>query len=336
MPSRTTTPDKNVWNELNRLAEERAKTAPMASMPLMNHLTMKDFDQVYEPAEDTFLFLDALQYEFQQGSIPPPQKEEEEEQLSKDGTTTTAESGVSSKPPFVVLEIGCGSGVVSTLFRTLWKKHKRNDLSVLQSFVTDINPKALQVTLKTDQLNNYPGDEEATYGEMANPNACKLEQTLPPMEAIQCDLASALLPRWQHQVDVILFNPPYVPTEDSEVVDGSSISSSTAAGIEAAWAGGRKGRRVMDRAVPQIAQLLKRDGGGSSRGGVAYLVTVDDNDPAQLNASLIRSAHLVMTPLFRRRARNEFLTIQKITWIRNDSCGGGDDDDDYGETKSKP
>jgi release factor glutamine methyltransferase len=101
------------------------------------------------------------------------------------------------------------------------------------------------------------------------------------------------------QVDVILFNPPYVPTPDTEV--GGS-------GIEASWAGGVHGRRVVDRAVEQIAQLLRRPS------GVLYLITVDDNMPVELAGRFLEHG-LSMKPLFRRRVHNEYLTVQKITWI---------------------
>ena len=159
---------------------------------------------------------------------------------------------------------------------------------------------------------------------------------LPSLKVIHCDLETSLLPRMKHQVDIILFNPPYVPTEDCEVmdIDGTTIITTTACEgdrdienyIAAAWAGGKHGRRVIDRAIPQIAQLLRKtvvdtqdgDGGSCSRGqrggGVAYMVTVDDNQPEELNTTLMQSTQLEMIPLLRRRARNEQLTIQKISW----------------------
>lgn len=43
-------------------------------------------------------------------------------------------------------------------------------------------------------------------------------------------------------------------------------------GIEASWAGGRKGREVMDRVFPLVPDLL-------SPGGLFYLVTIKENNP---------------------------------------------------------
>jgi release factor glutamine methyltransferase len=104
-----------------------------------------------------------------------------------------------------------------------------------------------------------------------------------------------------------MFNPPYVPTPDEEV--GSN-------GIEASWAGGRNGRVVLDKALPQIAQLL------AYPHGVAYIVVVDDNYPEQLSQMMAETYHITSVPWMRRRARNEFLTILKMTPTRK-FCSDG-------------
>ena len=189
----------------------------------------------------------------------------------------------------LIAEIGCGSGVASVFLATHLRK------SPLQKYeptilVTDINPRALRVTKATAVANSG--------------------ETLLRLEAIQCDLLSAVLPRLDHAVDILIFNPPYVPTPDDEV--GS-------VGIEASWAGGVKGRRVVDRAIPQIAQILARPK------GVGYMITVDDNEPEEL-ALMFEKLGLQMIPLVRRRAHNEFLTVQKLQWIENKHGIQGDAD----------
>ena len=89
-----------------------------------------------------------------------------------------------------------------------------------QLFAIDINPKACAATQKTAQMNNIN------------------------IEVINGDLFTSLSKKYYKQVDVILFNPPYVPTEEEEV--GSH-------NIEAAWAGGLFGRVVIDRLLPVIS-----------------------------------------------------------------------------------
>jgi len=258
-------PDDSEWVALDQLATQLAASQPLqAPMPSLEHLTFQDYEHVYEPWHDTYLLIDVLQYELQHSNSKFQERME----------------------PAVCLEIGCGSGVPTVFFRAQWLQQE--GFPPLLSFVTDVNPHALQVTQQT--LTQAAAKEE-------NPTAKRL--LLSSLEAVRCDLASALLPRLQQKVTCLLFNPPYVPTPDNEV--------GCTDGIEASWAGGERGRRVVDRALPQMAQLLERPD------GAAYLVTVDDNRPAEL-AQRFAMLGLTMRPLFRRRTKNEYLTIQKITW----------------------
>jgi len=50
-----------------------------------------------------------------------------------------------------------------------------------------------------------------------------------------------------HSVDVILFNPPYVPTNTEEILDAQ-----TARGIESSWAGGLHGMNVTDLFLERV------------------------------------------------------------------------------------
>lgn len=235
------------WESMNRIAENRALQSASADMPSLDFASMKDFDEVYEPSDDTYLLLDGIKADFTEN---PPLRH----------------------LPYSSLEIGCGSGTPLVFLSSLLKSSF--------SIATDINLKALRFTQKT-----------------------AAENGINILETVQCDLASALFPRFKGLIDVIIFNPPYVPTPDEEVSGN---------GIEASWAGGLKGRRVVDRAIPQIAQLLARPR------GVCYMITVDDNEPEEI-AGLFATHGLNMTPFVRRRACNEYLTVQKITCVQNDS-----------------
>jgi release factor glutamine methyltransferase len=62
-------------------------------------------------------------------------------------------------------------------------------------------------------------------------------------DVIVGDLMLPFEKRLQGGIDVLLFNPPYVPSESSEI---------RSHGIEAAWAGGARGREVIDRFIPLV------------------------------------------------------------------------------------
>ncbi|KHJ88641.1 hypothetical protein OESDEN_11563 [Oesophagostomum dentatum] len=110
---------------------------------------------VYEPAEDTFLLMDAIEKDIQK---------------------------LRDLSPKIVLEIGCGSGVVSTFVN----QALGGDVT---SFATDYNPDALECTVETGRLNGVK------------------------IEVVRTDLDSGL-DHLENKVDVLLFNPPYVPTEN--------------------------------------------------------------------------------------------------------------------------
>ncbi|ETW04416.1 hypothetical protein H310_04697 [Aphanomyces invadans] len=177
----------------------------MATVPA----TQDDLGDVYEPAEDTYLFLDALQDE-------------------KDFLVALH--------PRIMLELGPGSGVVG-VFATNQLAAAGIDDIVL--FAVDINEQATACTKNTASLNGVSR-----------------------IEILRMDLLTQV--RLRQQVDVLLFNPPYVPTPSDEV---GSI------GIEAAWAGGKHGREVIDRVLPlvHVRRLNRRLAWSYSRGRTCSL-----------------------------------------------------------------
>lgn len=60
-----------------------------------------------------------------------------------------------------------------------------------------------------------------------------------PLDPILASLTRPLDLRLRHSVDVLVFNPPYVPTTDFEV-DGAQDGRD----IEGSWAGGLDGMQV--------------------------------------------------------------------------------------------
>jgi release factor glutamine methyltransferase len=139
-------------------------------------------DLVYEPAEDSFLLADAALEE--------------------------AEPGMS------ILEIGAGSGFVSTVLKA--------NVKGVRVLATEINPHAARC---------------------AKSNG---------VEVIRTDLFRALKPECQKtSFDLILFNPPYLPTSEEEKVPGW---------LNYAFDGGASGRETLDRFLVEVRNYLKPRG----------------------------------------------------------------------------
>ncbi|XP_034649059.1 methyltransferase N6AMT1 isoform X2 [Trachemys scripta elegans] len=165
----------------------------------------------------------------------------------------------------ISLEVGAGSGVVSTFLASIVGP------SALY-ICTDINPIAASCTLETAVLNRVH------------------------IHPVITDLVTGLLPRLNGKVDLLLFNPPYVVTPSEEVESH---------GIEAAWAGGKNGREVMDRLFPLVPDLL-------STGGLFYLVTIKENNPDEILETM-KKYGLRGTRVLSRQAGRETLTILKFS-----------------------
>ncbi|XP_060226666.1 methyltransferase N6AMT1 isoform X2 [Meriones unguiculatus] len=186
---------------------KRKMAAPSLPTPLYGHVGRGAFSDVYEPAEDTFLLLDALE-------------------------AAAAELA------------GC----------------------------TDINPEAAACTLETARCNRVH------------------------IQPVITDLVQGLLPRLKGRVDLLVFNPPYVVTLPEEV--GSH-------GIEAAWAGGRNGREVMDRLFPLASELL-------SPRGLFFLVTIKENHPEEI-FKILKTKGLQGTTALCRQAGQEILSVLRFS-----------------------
>ncbi len=139
-------------------------------------------EDVYEPAEDTFLFAENL--------VVPAGAD--------------------------VLDVGAGCGILGIITA----EKARSVVSV------DVNPFAIRCAKQNARLNHVQDK----------------------MAFIQSDLLSTFTNR--AQFDLILFNSPYLPSEEGEA--DSWIGRS--------WAGGKTGREVIDRFIKQVPSHLTADG----------------------------------------------------------------------------
>ena len=96
-------------------------------------------------------------------------------------------------------------------------------------------------------------------------------------------------------VDILLCNPPYVATEQSEAGHDD---------ISAAWAGGDLGMNVTKEVIDCLNDVL-------SDSGVAYIVLEQCNKPQQV-LEYIRKLKLMCEVIIERRAGREFLKVVKI------------------------
>lgn len=141
--------------------------------------------------------------------------------------------------PTLCLEVGSGSGYVITSLALMLGKEASSGTHYI---ATDINPDAIRVSQETLEAHGVHA------------------------ELISTDIASGLEKRLAGSVDVLVVNPPYVPTPEDEV--GRE-------GIASAWAGGENGRSVIDRMLP-VADVLLSDKGW------LYMVTLTANNPSQI------------------------------------------------------
>lgn len=234
--------------------------------------------EVYPPSDDTFLLLEAL---------------------AADGGRLRA------MRPHICLEVGCGSGAVLAGLREVL-------LGNAPSEQATEGPAADRVTsVGGARASNAAAIEEADAGFLIavdkNPAAAACAAGLLAARGVlraivvRGSLTSPF--RLAGAVDVCICNPPYVPTEVEEM---------RGCGIEASWAGGARGRQVIDRLLPEVARVL-------APGGLFYLVCMAENEPEEIMGAM---RHLGLAAMV---ARQERRGIEELFILRFERpCGLSD------------
>lgn len=184
--------------------------------------------------------------------------------------------------PSLALEIGSGSGCAITFLARALYPH------ALACVATDLNPQATCATLRT------------------------AERNLASVDAVLTSLTDGV-PPGRRLFDVVLFNPPYVPTEClCPLAEAPCRQSVTACDpevlLEAAWAGGANGRHWIDQVMPRIDGLL-------SPQGAFYMLVLEANMPQQLMEWARKDWDLDSQMLVTRKAGTEALGVLKF-WRR--------------------
>ncbi|KAG6494869.1 methyltransferase N6AMT1-like [Zingiber officinale] len=169
--------------------------------------------------------------------------------------------------PRLCMEVGCGSGyVISSL--AIMLSELGNGVNY---FATDINQDAAEATRATLEAHGLHA------------------------EIVVTDIASGLQKNLAGMVDVVVVNPPYVPTSEEEV---------GCKGITASWAGGYSGRSVIDRILPVADELL-------SQKGWLYMVTLTANNPSQI-CRLMKQKGYASRIIVQRSTEEESLHVIKF------------------------
>ncbi|ESZ99520.1 hypothetical protein SBOR_0085 [Sclerotinia borealis F-4128] len=244
----------------------------MLPTPDTSHVS---FDRIYEPAEDSFLLLDTLSSPSEKDFLR--QRFPRKEQISI------------SPSPFVV-EIGTGSGVVLSFV------HAHAEIifgraDILTAGV-DVNRYACEATQETVRV----AEKEQTSQDL--PHGSYLGNVVGNLGT--CLKAG--------MVDVLVFNPPYVPSPDVPVPelsgagneDGSVTYEGDSKLLALSYAGGMDGMEITNRLIDALPEVLNKER------GCAYILLCAQNKPEDV-----------------KRRIHEFGHEWKVETVRNSGKVGG-------------
>jgi release factor glutamine methyltransferase len=217
----------------------------MLPTPSTSHV---NFDNVYEPAEDSFFLIDTLS--------------------GASETDFLCQRFARSRETPVVLEVGTGSGVVLA-FVTSWAEKLFGRRDVL-AIGTDVNRFACQASAKTIQTAVPHFSESSHHASCPGVFA----------DTIMSDLACCIR---ANQVDILIFNPPYVPTEElpdfSEAEYTSNFNRDSHL-LALSYAGGADGMETTDRLLEELPNIL------NPCRGIAYVLLCAQNKPKDVKARI--------------------------------------------------
>lgn len=179
----------------------------------------------------------------------------------------------------VVCEIGSGSGIVITFIQ-------QHILPKSHCIATDINPHACDAVLET------AGANKQIHSRGVSPRTA--------IDACNMSLTGGIRRR---QVDVLVFNPPYVPAEDVPIVP-STLEDST--WLDLALLGGADGMEITQKVLDNLGETLDPER------GVAYILFCARNKPEEVALRMRRDGWAVET-VIRRKAGWEVLSVLRFT-----------------------
>lgn len=176
----------------------------------------------------------------------------------------------------VICELGCGSGIVTTFMMQNGIPTKDESLY----FAIDISPWALYATADTVERNH-----------------CHRTN----LELLQNDLLTCLKPK---EVDLLVFNPPYVPAE--YVPDTPQSDEDRGSWLDLALLGGKDGMVVTQKLLDQLDEVL-------SPLGVAYILFCARNNPEQVAHKMSTEGGWKVELVMHRKAGWEVLSVYRFS-----------------------
>ncbi|KAK0612926.1 methyltransferase domain-containing protein [Bombardia bombarda] len=222
------------------------------------------YQRVYEPAEDSFLLLDTL-------SSPSETAFLTSRFGNNINTTISTSSQPPPPPPPLILEVGPGSGVVIA-FLTAHAQTILGTPHVLACGV-DVNRFACAATAKTAaRAIAEAKDDASSSSSSSSPGAGFF------LDAVQGDLVA---PVRAGMIDVLVFNPPYVPTAElpAQPQPESEAEQQQQQQRGTVVRGGRDGMETTDRLIAALPTAL-------SERGCAYVLLCAQNKPEEVKEQI--------------------------------------------------
>ena len=149
-----------------------------------------------------------------------------------------------------VLDMGTGTGVIALFFQEIKKFLSKFTAKI---FASDISDAAIRCATINERINNYK--DSLTF--------------------IKSDLFRKFPPNLQHSFDIIVFNPPYLPSinyKENNLIRKSSDSN---------WDGGERGFEVFLEFIKRVKNFLN-----SEQKYYIYYISSSSTDLNQLNDEL--------------------------------------------------
>lgn len=237
----------------------------MLPTPSTSHVS---FERIYEPAEDSYLLLDTLSSPSEVAFLKHRFRE--------------CANGAGGDVPLVV-EVGTGSGVVLA-FLTAHAGAIFGREGVL-TLGTDVNCYACHASRKTVAQ----AVDESMRSDKKKDSTLSVDSVAGPAKCLDSLLTDLCAPLRSGVTDVLIFNPPYVPTSallslpEYEAKNDFFSNPSSATSMEddshllaLSYAGGIDGMETTDRLLAGLDDILDQ------QRGVAYLLLCAQNKPEEV------------------------------------------------------